>query len=183
MMETLEGDIMKRALAVFLVLFTVAAFSQEKNPVTSTVKEILPRQQKNLVAAAEAMPADKYSYKPTEQQMTYGHLILHIIESNNLFCSKVADVPEPKPPVALKETDGKDKLVTALKASFDFCTTALAKVDDSKLSDEIELFGGRKGSRAFGLIALTNSWADHYSSAAIYLRLNGVLPPTAQPKK
>ena len=73
--------------------------------------------------------------------------------------------------------------MAALKASFDFCTTALAKVDDSKLSDQVELFGGRKGPRAFALIALTNDWADHYSSAAMYLRLNGLLPPTAQPKQ
>jgi hypothetical protein len=174
---------MKRTLSLLLLLATTALFAQDKNPLTSAVKEILPRQQKNLIAVAEAMPASKYSYKPTEQQMTYGHLILHIIESNNLLCSKVADIPEIKPPVALKETDGKDKLVTSLKASFDFCTTALAKVDDSKLSDEIELFGGRKGSRAFALIAITSGWADHYSSAAMYLRLNGILPPTAQPKK
>jgi DinB superfamily len=173
---------MKRTVTLLLLLCSSALLAQDKNPVTSVVKEILPRQQKNLVAAAEAMPADKYSYKPSEQQMTYGHLILHIIESNNLFCSKVSDTPERKPPVALKESDGKDKLVTALKASFDFCTTALEKVDDSKLSDQIELFGGRKGSRAFGLIALTNSWADHYSSAAMYLRLNNILPPTAQQK-
>ena len=52
-----------------------------------------------------------------------------------------------------------------------------------KVTDKIELFGGRKGPRAFALIALTNDWADHYSSAAMYLRLNGLLPPTAQPKK
>jgi uncharacterized damage-inducible protein DinB len=146
------------------------------------VKEILPRQQKNLVAAAEEMPANKFDYKPTEQQMPFGHLILHIVESNNHLCSKIGDVPEIKA-APLKESDGKEKLVAALKASFEFCATALAKVDDSKLGDEVELFGGRKGPRAFALIALTNDWADHYSSAAIYLRLNGLLPPTAQPKK
>ncbi len=174
---------MKRILSLVLLLTAATVFAQDKNPVTSVVKEILPRQQKNLIAAAEAMPADKYNYKPTDQQMTYAHLILHVIESNNLFCSKVTDIPEPKPPVALKESDGKEKLVTAMKASFDFCSTALAKMDDSKLSDEIELFGGRKGSRAFGVIAMTNAWADHYSSASMYLRLNGILPPTAQPKK
>jgi hypothetical protein len=52
-----------------------------------------------------------------------------------------------------------------------------------ELGDELELFGGRKGSRAFAPIALTNDWADHYSSAAMYLRLNRLLPPTARPKK
>ena len=175
---------MKRTIIFFVVILAAPAmFAQEKNPVTSVVNQILPRQEKNLVAAAEAMPADKYGYKPTEQQMTFGHLVLHILESNNYLCSKIGDTPEAKPPVPLKESDGKDKLVAALKASFDFCTAALGKVDDSKLSDEVELFGGRKGPRAFAMIALTNDWADHYSSAAMYLRLNGILPPSAQPKK
>lgn len=174
---------MKSTICLFLLFAATAVLAQEKNPVTSVAREILPRQQKNLVAAAEEMPADKFSYKPTEQQMTFGHLVLHIIGSNNHLCSTIGDVPEVKAPVPLKETDGKEKLVAGLKASFDFCTTALAKVDDSKLGDEVELFGGRKGPRAFALIALTNDWADHYSSAAMYLRLNSLLPPTAQPKK
>jgi hypothetical protein len=179
----MREDIMQRTLCILLLLSATAVLAQDKNPVTSVAKEILPRQQKNLVAAVEEMPAGKFGYKPTQQQMTFGHLVLHIVESNNYLCSKIGDLPEVKAPVPLKESDGKDKLVTALKASFEFCSTALGKVDDSKLGDEIELFGGRKGSRAFALIALTNDWADHYSSAAIYLRLNGLLPPTAQPKK
>jgi hypothetical protein len=174
---------MQRTLCILLLFSATAVLAQDKNPVTSVVKEILPRQQKNLVAAVEEMPAGKFGYKPTEQQMTFGHLVLHIIESNNYLCSKIGDVPEVTAPEPLKESDGKDKLVTALKASFEFCSTALGKVDDSKLGDEIELFGGRKGPRAFALIMLTNDWADHYSSAAMYLRLNGLLPPTAQPKK
>jgi uncharacterized damage-inducible protein DinB len=179
----MREDIMQRTLCIFLLLSATAVFAQDKNPVTSVVKEILPRQQKNLVAAVEEMPAGKFGYKPTEQQMTFGHLVMHVLASNNYLCSKIGDVPEVKAAVPLKESDGKDKLVAALKASFEFCSTALGKVDDSKLGDEIELFGGRKGSRAFALIALTNDWADHYSSAAMYLRLNGLLPPTAQPKK
>src|SRR5436305_4069579 len=105
---------MKRVICVVLVLASSLALAQEKNPVTSAVKEILPRQQKNLVAAAEEMPADKYAYKPTEQQMTFGHLVLHVVESNNYFCSKVGDLPEVKAAVPLKDSDGKDKLVMAL---------------------------------------------------------------------
>jgi len=173
---------MKRTICFVLFLAATSVLAQDKNPVTSVVKEILPRQQRNLVAAVEEMPADKFSYKPTEQQMTFGHLVLHIIGSNNSLCSTIGDLPEVKAPVPLKESDGKEKLVAALKASFEFCTTALNKVDDSKLADEVEMFG-RKGPRAFALILLTNDWADHYSSAAMYLRLNGILPPTAQPKK
>lgn len=173
---------MKPMFCLLLTLVATVVLAQDKNPVTSVVKEIMPRQQRNLLAAVEEMPADKFGYKPTEQQMTFGHLVLHIIESNNYLCSKIGDLPEVKA-APLKESDGKEKLAVALKASFEFCSAALNKVDDSKLADEVELFGGRKGSRAFALIALSNDWADHYSSAAIYLRLNGLLPPTAQPKK
>lgn len=174
---------MKRLLCVVLVCTATAVLAQEKNPVTSAVKEMLPRQAKNILAAAEEMPADKYSYKPTEQQMPFGDLVLHILGTNNTLCSKIGEIPEVKPPAPLKETDGKDKLVAALKASFDFCTTALAKVDDAKLGDEVELFGGRKGSRAAALIILASSWSDHYGAEAMYLRLSGLLPPTARPKK
>jgi uncharacterized damage-inducible protein DinB len=174
---------MKRLLCVFLLCAATAALAQEKNPVSSAVKEMLPRQSKNILAAAEEMPADKYSFKPTEQQMPFGDLILHILGTNNTLCSKIGGIPEPKPATPLKETDGKDKLVAALKASFDFCTTALAKVDDSKLGEDIELFGGRKGTQASALIILAGSWSDHYGAEAMYLRLSGLLPPTAKPKK
>jgi hypothetical protein len=174
---------MKRCFVFVLVFCALgsAAFAQKKNPVTTVIKEILPRQQKNLQAAVETMPADKFSFKPTEPQMTFGHLVGHMIESNYYLCAKASDTATPKIE-APKETD-KDALVAALKASFDFCTTSLAKVDDSKLGDNIQAYGGREVPRAWSLIALTNDWADHYSAAATYLRLNGLLPPTAQPKK
>jgi DinB superfamily len=177
------GANMKRTLAFVLVFCALAAtsFAQKKNPVTTVIKEIMPRQQKNLQGAVETMPADKFSFKPTEPQMTFGHLMSHVIESNYYLCAKAADLPRPKVEEA-KETD-KDGLLAALTASFDFCNTSLAKVDDSKLGDEIEAYGGRKVPRAWALIALTNDWADHYAAAATYLRLNGLLPPTAQPKK
>jgi uncharacterized damage-inducible protein DinB len=177
---------MKRVTSIFFVsLWAAGVFAQQqstKNPVSSAVREILPRQQKKLTQAAEEMPADKFVYRPTAPQMSFAHLVMHITQSNNYLCAKISDTPAPKQQ-ELKDTDAKDKLVGALKASFDFCNTALGKVDDSKLGDSVELFGGRQGTRAFAMIALTNDWADHYAAAAMYLRLNGLLPPTAQPKK
>src|SRR5207245_9383268 len=174
---------MKRAITIITLLVSAVNLSaQTKNPVSTVIQEIVPKQQKNLVAAVEEMPADKFSYKPTPQQMSFAHLVLHMTESNYALCAKASDMPKPKHD-ELKDTDGKDKLLAALKSSFDFCNTALAKVDDSKLGDTIEAWGGRKEPRAWALIALTNDWADHYGAAAMYLRLNGLLPPTAQPKK
>ena len=168
------------AVIIFLAASTIAS-AQTKNPVSSALKEILPRQQKNLVAAAEEMPADKYGYKPTEAQITFGHLMLHVAQTNEHLCAKISDSPEPRA-IDVKDTDSKEKIVGALKGSFDFCSSALAKVDDSKLGDTVELFGGHSGPRAAAMFIISNDWADHYSAAAMYLRLNGMLPPTAQKK-
>jgi uncharacterized damage-inducible protein DinB len=169
-----------RLIPAFLLLVAVAiGNAQTKNPVSSALREILPGRQKNTVAAVEAMPADKFSYKPTADQMTFGHLAAHIIESNNLFCSKVTSVAAPKVE-EVKDSDAKDKLVASLKASFDFCTDALSKMDDSKLGETTEIFGGQQMSRARIALILSGSWADHYAAAAMYLRLNGISPPTAK---
>ncbi len=154
-----------------------------KDPVATSLRALLPRSQNNIVGSIEAMPADKFSYKPTPDQVTFAHLVAHIANSNNLLCSKVADVPAPKVDEP-KETDSKDQLLAAVKASYSFCNDALSKTDDSKLADSIELFGRQpQPPRALAALALASGWADHYATAAMYLRLNGVLPPSAQPKK
>jgi hypothetical protein len=159
-----------------------AAAAPTKDPVATSLRMLLPRSQKNTLGAIEAMPADKFSYKPTPEQMSFGHLVAHIVESNYFLCAKVADVPEPKSEPA-KETDAKDKLSAAAKASFDFCNESLSKMDDAKLGDSVELFGGRQFPRAMAALGLASGWADHYATAAMYLRLNNILPPSAQPKK
>ena len=172
---------MKQLFSVCLLLaLTGMMFAQSKNPVTDVVKSVLASRQKNITAAIEEMPADKFGFKPTPEQETFGHLTLHIIESNNYFCATAAGIPEPK--VDLKDTDSKDKLLPAVKDSFAFCGTALDKVDDSKLADPIKDYSGKDQPRAWALIAFASSCADHYGAAAMYLRLNGLLPPTAKKK-
>ncbi len=149
------------------------------NPVTTMVKSQLTRYEKNMVGAAELMPAEKYGFKPTPEMNSFGHTVMHIAQSNYFLCSKISG--QAAPDLKLTDADGKDKLVAALKGSFEFCSTALAGVDDSKLSDPLTLFGNRQTSRAGALIILSDDWYDHYAGQAIYLRLNGILPPTAQP--
>jgi uncharacterized damage-inducible protein DinB len=178
-------DKMKTTLVIpALLLLAASAAAQTtpaptKDPVSSALRDILPGRQKNTVAAVEAMPAEKLNYKPTADQMTFSHLVVHMAETNDLLCSKAAAVPSPKVD-EVKETDSKDKLVAALKASFDFCSDALAKMDDSRLAETTEIFPGRQGSRAWASMILAGAWADHYAEASMYLRLNGVLPPTAK---
>jgi hypothetical protein len=159
-----------------------AAAAPTKDPVAASLRMLLPRSRNNILGAITAMPADKFNYKPTPEQMTFAHLVVHIIGSNNGLCAKAADAAEPKVEEA-KETDSKDKLLAAATASFDYCGDALGKMDDSKLGDSVELFGGRQFPRSMAALGLASGWADHYAAAAMYLRLNGILPPSAQPKK
>jgi hypothetical protein len=150
------------------------------NPVTTMVKSQLPRFQKNMVAAADLMPADKYSFKATPESTSFGHMVLHSLQANNGLCAKISGATAPD--VKLTDADSKDKLVAGLKDSFDFCSTSLANVDDSKLSDPMSA-GPFQTSRAGALILLSDEWFDHYAALATNLRLNGILPPSAQPKK
>jgi hypothetical protein len=112
-----------------------------KDPVATSLRALLQRSRNNTLGALSAMPADKFSYKPTPEQMSFAHLAAHIIEFNNSFCAKAADVAAPKVEEA-KETDSKDKLVAAATGSYDFCGEVLSKMDDSKLGDTIEIFDG-----------------------------------------
>ncbi len=161
-----------------LVASTLASAQSAQNPVVAAAKAALARQSRNLTEAAQEMPADKYPFKPTPPQMSYGALVAHVARSNEFYCSKLAGRPANAP--AVTEKDAKDKLVAALRASFDACGKDLDALTDASLGQSITLFGNRPADKATALLALTNDWADHYGTAAMYLRLNGLLPPTAK---
>ena len=157
------------------VALSSAALAQ--SPTADAARFFLESGATNLIASAEKMPADKYAFQATPQQMTFAHLMWHIAVSNRFMCAGIAGAPMPKKPT-LTDKAGKDTLVAEVKASFDYCRTALAKVDDSALGAQVPVFDR---TRANVMMILVADLADHYSLAATYLRLNGLLPPTAKP--
>jgi uncharacterized damage-inducible protein DinB len=165
-----------------LVLIAIAAQAQNStpspDPLADATRSWIQLEAKNLIAAAEIMPADKYGFQPTPQQMTFGHLMTHIVESNRYMCSSLAGEPLPKSS-NVTDADRKDVILADVKASFDYCIRVLAKTDDSRLGEDVPLF---KRTRADLMMFLTADHADHYATAAMYLRLNGFVPPTARPK-
>ncbi len=164
-------------LAICCLAATAAA--QGAAPVSDALRSIAKRSGTNLVAAAEEMPAGKYGFKPTPAQMSYGDVIAHLAGGNDFLCSSISGATAPKRS-EVKGGAPKAQLVSALKESFQFCESALAKVNDSGLSQEVPFFGNRKVSRAEMMFAAAEDWADHYSQLANYLRLNKLLPPTAK---
>lgn len=168
------------AIALCLLALPAASHAQQaQSPVSSALRMLTQRFQGNLVGAAQEMPAEKFGYKPTPQQMSFGQLVLHVAESNDYMCSTISGEKAPESQ-KLQPTDSKEKLLTRLQDSFAFCNRSLAKVTDATLGEEVPFFGGRKVTRAAAMLALAEDWGDHYSAAAIYLRLNGLLPPTAR---
>ncbi len=146
------------------------------NPITTTIRQMEQRFAKNLTGAADEMPADKYSYKPTPEQGSFAHLMAHTAEANYAFCAAASGDTAKKEKVS--ETDSKDVLSKAVKDSFSYCEAALGKVDDSTLGQSVTLFDNPT-TRGAALVRMAAAWSDHYSAAAMYLRLNNLLPPSA----
>jgi uncharacterized damage-inducible protein DinB len=164
--------------AIFAAALLPRLAAAQSAPVADAFRNYAEREGKNLVAAAQEMPADKYSYKPTPAQMSFGEIVTHLSEGNDFLCGTIGGTKAPTR-AKIAATASKESLVARLKETFAFCDEALAKVDDSKLGEELPVFG-RKMSRAAVMMLTTGDWADHYSQSAIYLRLNGHLPPTAK---
>jgi hypothetical protein len=175
------------ALTLLSLAAPPALYAQASaNPVVSSAREIFNRQSKFMVAAAEQMPAEKYGYRPTPEQWTYGKIVAHVVQANNVVCAMLVDTPAdaPKTPLAkISETDPKDTLISALESSFAFCDKALTNLQDGRLGDTITYFRNTHPPRARALFELTDDLEDHYSQMASYLRLNGLIPPSAKPQK
>jgi hypothetical protein len=147
-------------------------------PVSDAFRRNEARMGKILVAAAQEMPADKYGYKPTPAQMSFGEVVLHVAGDNDEACPPIAGMKAPARPT-LSPTDDKAKLIARLQESFDFCSQSIAHLDDANLDAQASAFGTTWTKPAL-MMERIEDWADHYSQFAIYLRLNGLLPPTAR---
>lgn len=154
-----------------------AQHTASRTPIADAFRVIVKRVERRLIAAAEEMPEAKYAYKPTAAQMSVGEIVVHLAEDNDSDCSMIGGTTAPtRSPVSA--TDAKAQLVARLKATFAYCDQVLASLDDTKLAEEVSA-GDEKETRIQGMMDDCGHWADHYSQFAIYLRLNGLLPPTA----
>src|SRR3954470_17326859 len=115
-----------RSTILLMLLLPTIAWAQ--NPVSDALRDTLASRAKNTIAAAEAMPAEKYKFKPTDAQQPFEHWVSHAAQANYFLCSKLTDATAPE--LGVKEGDPKDKLIAALKQSFDYCSTQLPKLQD-----------------------------------------------------
>ena len=169
----------KWKLSAFMMLLPLAASAQGgPESVSKHFRAFVAHHTKILIDAAEAMPADKYSYKPTPAQWSFGQIVVHIAGDNNITCSAIAGV-KPAAEAKVSATAPKEAQVAALRKSLAFCESAVAKVTDAMLGDSVTYYDQR-ALRIDPLVGLVMDWSDHYGQQAGYLRLNGILPPTAK---
>ena len=188
-MKTLHAALLALALPLSVVAQQPAG--PQPNPITTAFRTRTMGLQRNLAQAFDSIPEARFSYKPTPAQLTIGYIAQHLVSDNYLFCNSFGTMKATLPASDTSTADSvkarwpKDSLVAKLKASFAFCESAFAQLDDANLADQISMtFNGntRSLSRVSMVLGHALDMADHYSQLANYMRLNNMLPPTALPR-
>jgi uncharacterized damage-inducible protein DinB len=172
------------SIALFLGARTVAVAQQSAPPPAtdtskpSLVSEALAgyNQTKTIIlAAAEKMPAENFSFKPIPEIRSYGELFIHVAQVQTGICAVISGAPfERKPPPTATT---KDEAIAVLKKSFDACDAAFATVTDANATD----FTGQgfmRGSKLGNIQKNTAHNNEMYGQMVVYLRLKGIVPPS-----
>ncbi len=167
------------ALAVTTLLIAPAFAAESPGEVYG---KLFSSQAEEVVAAAEAMPADKYDFVPASGEFkgvrTFGQQVTHIAEAQYFFFKGFGVKPTIDTEAITKLTN-KDDIVKALKDSYAFAEQAMKTITPQNAFEKIGSVDGtdtRASIAAFGL-SHTN---DHYGQMVVYLRLNGIIPPASR---
>jgi len=131
----------------------------------------------NILKAADGMPAESYSFKPTPEIRSFARVVNHITEAQLHSCGVVNGTKDlPKVPA---ETADKAAVVEALKASYAECDKAYAGLTDANLSEMFPLGPGKRSrvGLMWGNVSHDN---EQYATLALYMRLKGLVPPSSE---
>ncbi len=166
---------MKHCLIIIGCLFIEScAFAQSASPFISELKQFYTVRKGDLLKAVDRMPAENYDFKPTPEMRSFGQLVAHIADAQMGFCSGAKG--QPKRLNAASKTSKAD-LVTALKASFDECDSALESTTDATATQMIKT-GTAEHPKFWSLLYATLHDNEEYGYLAVYLRLKSLVPPS-----
>jgi hypothetical protein len=166
---------MNRFAVILALSLTGAGALVAQNPVIAEQKAAYTASKNNLIKAAEKMPEEAYSFKPTPEMQTFGERIAHIANQIGT-CSGMTG--ERKQSAAAGKT-AKADIVSALKASFDACDAAWDSMTNDTAMEMIAGRGGQQRSKITALIGNTTHNNEMYGYISVYMRLKGVVPPTS----
>jgi len=182
---------MKRISSAFCLLLISAAavcVTAQVNPykdgtpgVTGYRSEVLAEvmiQEDKFNRLAEAIPADKYAWRPSPDVRSFAEVFLHVSAANyNLY--KLVGTP---PPAGFdvkgfeKSTTDKAKVIATLKDSFAHAKKAIAAMPDADLNKSLDWFGGKNTERGI-LLFIVRHAAEHLGQSIAYARFAGITPP------
>jgi uncharacterized damage-inducible protein DinB len=182
---------MKHALStslLFVLTVTAARLSAQVNPykdgtpgVAGYRSEVLGEvliQEDKFTRLAEAIPAEKYSWRPAPDVRSFAEVFLHVAAANyNLY--KLVGTP---PPAGFdvkgfeKSTTDKAKVIATLKDSFAHAKKAITAMPDADLDKSLDWFGGKNTQRGI-LLFIVRHAAEHLGQSIAYARFVGIVPP------
>jgi uncharacterized damage-inducible protein DinB len=182
-----------KILAIFVVALapvaTAQSTRQQSTPetVVSGVRDLWQITRDYVLAAAQQMPESSYAFKPAADVRTFGQVIGHIANGQQLLCGMALG----QQPVESSAVSTKAALIAALEASNALCVKAYSVSDVASSEPLNDVAAKAWVATGFGpprtrLYALTmNAWHDneHYGNIVTYMRLKGMVPPSSQPKK
>jgi uncharacterized damage-inducible protein DinB len=181
-------------LACALLTLTIAAAAQAAKPKPEhlTITQLLDRSVSNFerefVPAAEAMPEDKFGFAPTNGEFkgvrTFAEQIKHVAAVNYELAAAIL---QEKPPADIGDESGPASITTKadtlkyLKDSFEYVHKAIATINEKNVTETVKSpFGEGKVSRLGLATSVTAHGFDHYGQMAVYLRMNGIIPPASR---
>jgi uncharacterized damage-inducible protein DinB len=137
------------------------------------------RQKETMMKIADAMPEDKFGYKSTPPQRSYGEQVMHIA-TVNVDILKWLGGQAPAPSFTAESAKTKADMLTAMADSYDYGSTLLKEQTDATIVQTIDgrFLGPSTRARLFWF--LLGHSMDIYGQMAVYLRLNGVVPPASR---
>ena len=135
-----------------------------------------------MMKIAAAMPEDKFGYRATPPERTWGEQILHVAEANIVQMGRLAS--KATPPAYNMKATSRAEILKTLEESFDFGTVALKEQNDQSMlaqaaSTRFDRFMGPSTKARVVYYVIGHTW-DIYGQMAVYLRMNGITPPRSQ---
>jgi uncharacterized damage-inducible protein DinB len=175
---------MRSALvAATLLLSATAVTAQQKasgaNPAAAGIMQVYTGVRDAIIKAAEQVPEDKYSYKPTPAVRSFGEIVAHIADAQNNICAAAVGNVKPYSDQTEKTAKTKAAIVAAVKASFAACDRAYNGATDATLANATSVFGSPSSISHALVLNASHSW-EHYGNLVTYMRMLGMVPPTSQ---
>lgn len=134
-----------------------------------------------VLSLAEAMPADKYSWRPGEDVMSVEEVYTHIARYNFYYLESSLGILAPKDVDMenLESITGKKNVVAILERSIKHVKAAIKGMPVSKLQEKTEMYGNTVNGQAV-LMQLVTHKSEHVGQSIAYARMNGVVPPWSE---